>query len=186
MVVVVVVALRRRRVATLRARALQVPFGGGTVPPPMFDVLVYLYENYGAFEACPDASALGRSLADAGFDDDEIREALSWLQGLARIVEDIDAPELERSNAIRVYADTETEQLGTEAIGFLMYLDAAAQLSAKQREIVIERALAINDSPLSVATMKIIVLMVLWSHSADVDFLLLEELLDDSEARAMH
>jgi Smg protein len=78
------------------------------------------------------------------------------------------------------------EQLGPEAVGFLVYLDAARQLSPRQREIVIERALAITDSPLSVATIKIIVLMVLWSHSADVDFLLLEELLDDDEARAMH
>jgi Smg protein len=152
----------------------------------MFDVLVYLYENYGAFEACPDASSLGRSLADAGFDDDEIREALSWLQGLARIVEHADDLPLESSSSLRVYTPAEMEQLGPEAIGFLVYLNAARQLSPRQREIVIERALAITDSPLSVATIKIIVLMVLWSHSADVDFLLLEELLDDDEARAMH
>jgi Smg protein len=152
----------------------------------MFDVLVYLYENYSAFEACPDATALGRSLADAGFDDDEIREALAWLQGLARIVQDTDAQPLERSAGLRVYADSEIERLGTAAVGFLMYLDSAEQLTAVQREIVIERALAITDSPLSVATMKIIVLMVLWSHSADVDFLLLEELLDDDDPHPMH
>ncbi|SPE25719.1 Protein Smg homolog [Burkholderiales bacterium] len=153
----------------------------------MFDVLVYLYENYRAFEACRDATALGRTLADAGFDDDEIREALSWLQGLARIVQDADTLALDRSSGMRVYAPAETEQLGLAAVGFLMYLDSAAQLTAKQREIVIERALAINDPPLSIATMKIIVLMVLWSHSSDVDFLLLEELLDDDpDQRAMH
>jgi Smg protein len=152
----------------------------------MFDVLVYLYENYGAFEACPDATALGRSLADAGFDDDEIREALSWLQGLAQIVQDTEPLPLEFSRGTRVYAPAEIARLGTEAVGFLMYLDSANQLNAKQREIVIERALAITDSPLSIATMKIIVLMVLWSHSADVDFLLLEELLDDDDPRPMH
>lgn len=152
----------------------------------MFDVLVYLYENYGAFEACPDASSLGRSLADAGFDDDEIREALSWLQGLARIVEDADPRLLEHSHSLRIYTPAEIEQLGTAAVGFLVYLDSARQLTTRQREIVIERALATGDTPLSVATIKIIVLMVLWSHSADVDFLLLEELLDDDEERAMH
>ena len=153
----------------------------------MFDVLVYLYENYGAFEACPDASALGRSLADAGFDDDEIREALAWLQGLARIVEDADPGPPERGTSLRVYTAAEFEQIGPAAIGFLVYLDSARQLTTRQREIVIERALAITETPLSVATIKIIVLMVLWSHSADVDFLLLEELLDDDdEERAMH
>jgi len=153
----------------------------------MFDVLVYLYENYRAFEACRDATALGRTLADAGFDDDEIREALSWLQGLARIVQDADSLAIDRSHGPRIYAPAEIEQLGTAAVGFLMYLDSAAQLTAKQREIVIERALAAKESPLSIATVKIIVLMVLWSHSADVDFLLLEELLDDEpDRRAMH
>jgi len=152
----------------------------------MFDVLVYLYENYGAFEACPDATALGRSLADAGFDDDEIHDALSWLQGLARIVQDTESVPLEGSSAIRVYAPVEIARLGTESVGFLMYLDSARQISARQREIIVERALAITDSPLSISTMKIIVLMVLWSHSADVDFLLLEELLDDDEPHPMH
>jgi len=152
----------------------------------MIDVLVYLYENYGAFEACPDATALGRSLADAGFDDEEIRDALAWLQGLARIVEDGDSPALAGSTALRVYSEQESRQLGKAAIGFLMYLDSARQLTALQREIVIERAMAIPDSPLSLATVKVIVLMVLWSHSADVDFLLLEELLDDSEPHSMH
>jgi Smg protein len=152
----------------------------------MFDVLVYLYENYGAFEACPDATALGRSLADAGFDDDEIHEALAWLQGLARIVQDTEPLPLDRSSGLRVYAPSELARLGKAAVGFLMYLDAARQLSARQREIVIERALAIPEAPLSIATIKIIVLMVLWSHSADVDFLLLEELLDDDEPHPMH
>ncbi len=152
----------------------------------MFDVLVYLYENYGAFEACPDASSLGRSLADAGFDDDEIREALAWLQGLARIVEDAGAQALRPGTSLRIYTPAEVEQLGAAAIGFLVYLDSAQQLTVRQREIVIERALAITDAPLSLATIKIIVLMVLWSHSADVDFLLLEELLDDDDDRAMH
>ena len=152
----------------------------------MFEVLVYLYENYGAFEACPDATALGRSLADAGFDDDEIHEALSWLQGLARMVQDTDSLRLEESKGMRVYVPAEVARLGTAAVGFLMFLESAAQITAKQREIVVERALAITDSPLSVGTMKIIVLMVLWSHSADVDFLLLEELLDDEDPNPMH
>ncbi|MDQ3445234.1 MAG: DUF494 domain-containing protein, partial [Pseudomonadota bacterium] len=38
----------------------------------MFDVLVYLYENYGALHACPDSDSLSKRLTDAGFDDEEI------------------------------------------------------------------------------------------------------------------
>ncbi|MGZ9074982.1 MAG: DUF494 family protein, partial [Burkholderiaceae bacterium] len=41
----------------------------------MFDVLVYLYENYGALHACPDSDSLSKRLTDAGFEDEEISEA---------------------------------------------------------------------------------------------------------------
>ena len=49
----------------------------------MFDVLVYLFENYaGPNEAPKDPDELRARLADAGFEGDEIDEALSWLDTL--------------------------------------------------------------------------------------------------------
>ncbi len=144
----------------------------------MFEVLVYLYENY-AFASSqqtqwPDAEALTRKLSAVGFDEDEISEALEWLQGLAR----------------RSYAGFEVERLGHEAIGFLSFLEGQQQLSSSQREIVIERALAMastdDDWKVPLAKIKLIVLMVLWSQQADVDVLLLEELLDDGDDRRLH
>ena len=53
----------------------------------MFDVLVYLYENYWRPDACPDHDQLARKLSSAGFESDEIQEALSWLDGLASVAE---------------------------------------------------------------------------------------------------
>ena len=47
----------------------------------MFDVLVYLYENYWRPDACPDHQQLQRKLSAVGFDSDEIQEALRWLDG---------------------------------------------------------------------------------------------------------
>jgi Smg protein len=48
----------------------------------MFEVLVYVYENYWQGDACPQLDHLGRKLIAAGFDADEIEEALVWLNGL--------------------------------------------------------------------------------------------------------
>ena len=42
----------------------------------MFDVLVYLYENYWRPDACPDHDQLTRKLSSVGFESDEIQEAL--------------------------------------------------------------------------------------------------------------
>ena len=48
----------------------------------MFEVLVYVYENYWEGEACPELERLGRRLTAAGFEAGEIEEALVWLNGL--------------------------------------------------------------------------------------------------------
>jgi Smg protein len=160
----------------------------------VFEVLVYLYENY-AFASSqqtqwPNAEALTRKLSAVGFDEDEISEALEWLQGLARVSQEAVSVRDARSNTFRSYAGFEVERLGHEAIGFLSFLEGQQQLSSSQREIVIERALAMastdDDWPVPLAKIKLIVLMVLWSQQADVDVLLLEELLDDGDDRRLH
>ncbi len=157
----------------------------------MFEVLVYLYENYafsaGQQDPWPDAEALSRKLSAVGFEDDEISEALEWLQGLARVSQGAVSVRDAGGNTFRSYASFEVERLGHEAIAFLSFLEGQQQLSAAQREIVIERALAMNDDvPVPLAKLKLIVLMVLWSQQADVDVLLLEELLDDGDERLLH
>jgi Smg protein len=152
----------------------------------MFDILVYLFENYSAFNACADDDALTRKLADAGFPRDEISDALAWLQGLERVAQDAQVVSDASKGTFRVYAGFEVERLGSEAVGFLAFLESAGQLSAGQREIVIERALALNEAPVALEKLKVIVLMVLWCQEADIDILVLEELLDDGEDRLLH
>jgi len=152
----------------------------------VFDILVYLYENYGALHACPDADSLSRKLTAAGFDDAEISEALAWLQGLQRVTEQSIAVGPESESSFRVFATLESDRLGADSIGFLSFLDHAAQLTPTQREIVIERALAIEETPIPLHKIKVIVLMVLWSQQADIDVLLLEELLHDGSERDLH
>jgi len=152
----------------------------------MFNVLVYLYEHYGALHACPDSDSLAKTLSDAGFDEDEITDALAWLQGLVRVTAEAVAVGPASESSFRIYDDTETRCLDREARGFLAFLEAADQLTPGQREIVIERALASGEVPIELETLKVIVLMVLWSQQADIDILVLEELLDHGSARLLH
>jgi Smg protein len=149
----------------------------------MFDVLVFVYEHYGALQACPEGDALSRKLADAGFDSEEIFDAIAWLQGLASVTRDSLVLRSADGGAFRVYAGFEFNQLGLDAVAFLSTLEARGELTPTQREIVIERALAIEESPVPFDKLKVIVLMVLWSQQADIDVLLLDELLDDEGGR---
>jgi len=157
----------------------------------MLDVLIYLFENYYAPESCPDSDTLARKLAAVGFENEEIDEALDWLSGLSLAVSTpaqhavAEAPG-GTAHSWRYYTEQESERLGTAAMGMLCFLDSAGVLSAGQRELAIERALALNETPVSIEAMKVIVLMVLWSQEAEVDTLILEELLDDGSPRTIH
>ncbi|MSQ57912.1 MAG: DUF494 family protein, partial [Limnohabitans sp.] len=49
----------------------------------MFDVLVYVYEHFWRGDDCPELPLLSRKLSAAGFEADEIQQALVWLAGLS-------------------------------------------------------------------------------------------------------
>jgi len=131
----------------------------------MFDILVYLYETYYRPETCPDASAVG-------FDDEEIVEALDWLsvltdttQQLNQVIElDGVLNEVQKSSGFRIYTEQENNSLGVAAIGFMHYLMNANVLNAQQRELVVERALALDEESVPLDKLKVVVLMVLWSQ----------------------
>ncbi len=145
----------------------------------MFDVLVYLYENCAAFQACRDADSITEQLSAAGFDDDEITDAIAWLRDLDQVNAGNIALRPPSIGAFRVYVGFEVNRLTPPGIAFLTFLESEGQLTPTQREIVIERALAVREAPVALAKLKVIVLMVLWSQQADIDVLMLEELLDD-------
>ena len=150
----------------------------------MFDVLVYLYETYWRPDACPDHAQLTRKLTAVGFENDEIQEALSWLDGLAVAGESYQGEQ--SANAMRVYSPAEIEHLGEASVGFISFLEAAGVLPAPMREMVIDRAMAIGGNPTDLEDLKIIVLMVFWSLGEEPDALILDELFVAPEDRLIH
>jgi Smg protein len=175
----------------------------------MFEVLVYVYENYWQGDACPEPRQLGRKLSAAGFEAEEIEAALIWLGGLqlaarsSRVLAPssavapaaaaapaeggASAPLLPQSQgSLRVYSVAEQDHLGAESLGFVSFLEAAGVLPSHMREIVMDRAMAAPGEPMSLDDLKIIVLMVYWSVGAEPDALVLDELCDESEGRVAH
>ncbi|MBA2723386.1 MAG: DUF494 domain-containing protein [Methylibium sp.] len=150
----------------------------------MFDVLVYLYENYWRPDACPDHRQLSRKLSAVGFENEEIEDALTWLSGLATAAESHSGEQSTRG--MRVYSLAEQDRLGAESIGFVSFLESAGVLRAPMREMVIDRAMDIAVSPLPLEDLKIIVLMVFWSLGEEPDALILDELFVETEDRLIH
>lgn len=169
----------------------------------MFEVLVYVYENYWHGEACPELPQLERKLSAIGFDADEIREALQWLDGLnlaaqstlwlADGSDSAITPDLHSTfsaapspGSMRVYSVAEQDRLGADCLGFISFLETAGVLPPPMREIVIDRAMAVRAEPIDLDDLKIIILMVYWSFGEEPDALILDELCDDGAERIAH
>ena len=152
----------------------------------MFDILVYLFENYYHTDLHPDHDVLARKLSAAGFEHDDIADALAWLQGLSAADASTLPACLAQSTGFRVCAESEARKLGVEGRGFLAFLESANVLTPLLREIIIERAMALSEDRVSVEKLKVIVLMVLWNQQHSIDSLILEELLSDRAQLLMH
>ena len=64
-----------------------------------------------------------------------------------------------------------------------MFLETAGVINALQRELVIERVLALDEPAVDLEQVKLIVLMVLWNQNEAVDTLVLDELISPSQER---
>ena len=174
----------------------------------MFEVLVYVYENYWQGAACPQIDRLGRKLIAAGFEAEEIQEALVWLDGLniaaksaqISLPDDLNVNAVvgsdstgafagmqpQAGNSLRIYSVAEQEHLGAQSLGFVCFLETSGVLPSYMREIVMDRAMAAPGDPVPLDDLKIIVLMVYWSFGEEPDALVLDELCDDTEGRLAH
>ena len=147
----------------------------------MFEVLVFVYENYWRGDACPELQQLGRKLSAHGFEANEINDALVWLDGLNLAAQNTQLPDepeepqpaasQQASTSMRVYSVAEQDHLGAECLGFVSFLESAGVLPAPMREIVMDRAMAAPGGPVPLDDLKIIVLMVYWSFGEEPDAL---------------
>ena len=173
----------------------------------MFEVLVFVYENYWRGDACPQGNQLERKLNAVGFEAQEIQDALAWLNGLSQAtritrqgadanpapddqdarVQQTDRQAIGNSGpSMRVFSVAEQNRLGADCLGFIRFLENANVLAPHMREILVDRAMACDSDPLSLDDLKIIVLMVYWSFGEEPDALVLDELCDDAQERIAH
>lgn len=152
----------------------------------MFELLVYLFENFISAEIRPDEEILARKLSAAGFDDDKINQALDWISGLDELPRDGFSEALTESRALRCFAAQELAKLNADSRGYLAFLEAAGIIGPAQREWVIDRALALDDEEISLDKLKWIVLLMLWNQGQVQDYLFLEDLPSDGERQVLH
>ncbi|MBS0211725.1 MAG: DUF494 family protein [Proteobacteria bacterium] len=154
----------------------------------ILDVLLYLFEHY--FYEDPDAvtdrDSLQNGLLQAGFSPAEIHKAFDWLDELAQ-QRPLASPPRGTVGPVRLYVAPELAKFDTETLGFLMFLEQQGILDAAQRELVIDRVMALDQDELDLDDLKWVVLMVLFNQpGAEAAFAWMEGQMFADEPEPLH
>ncbi len=152
----------------------------------VLDILIYLFENYMDAEEhpLPGRSALKEELERAGFAEPEVERALEWIDGLAA---GDGAGSAATARAIRVFSGHEVARLDTDCRGYILHLENIGILSSAQREIVIDRLMALEADGIDIDQVKWVVLMVLFAQPGQEQaYARMEDLVFEERAEALH
>lgn len=156
----------------------------------VFDVLIYLFENYmeQGPEFHPDRQALTHELAEAGFRKPEIRKAFAWLEGLSAQRQEQTPSVVQRDpGSMRCYHPAEINKLDADGRGFLLFMEQNGVLDAPLREVVIDRVMALEIDEVTLEQLKWIVLMVLFNQPGQEQaYALIEDLVYDELQGHLH
>ena len=153
----------------------------------ILDVLLYLFEHY--FYDDPDAvrdrDSLQHGLIQAGFSPTEINKAFDWLDELARQRPVSASPRL--NTPVRVYSEPELDRLDSECRGFLMFLEHSGVIDADQRELVLDRVMALDQDDVDVDDLKWVVLMLLFNQpGSEAAYAWMESQMFEDEPEPVH
>lgn len=157
----------------------------------VLDVLLYLFEHYFYEEpdAVRDRESLQGGLLQAGFSPSEISKAFDWLDELAeqRHAVASSSSAAAQQGPVRLYAEPELARLDAECRGFLMFLEHNGVLDATRRELVLDRAMALDSDEIDVDDLKWVVLMVLFNQPGqEAAFAWMESHMFDGEGEPLH
>ncbi|WP_047535523.1 DUF494 family protein [Methylotenera sp. N17] len=146
----------------------------------MLEVLIFMFQNY--FGTQPqihtmdiEEDFLAQELTQAGFDHHDIVGAFDWYKQLRCLISQPYHQYLSNPSSFRVYVEHELERIDTESFGFLSFLERAGVIKPNERDLVIDRALALKNQHISIEEIRWITMMVLWNDSRKKDYLFVED-----------
>ncbi|RJE73509.1 hypothetical protein CWB96_09315 [Pseudoalteromonas citrea] len=157
----------------------------------MFDILMYLFENYIHSEAdiFVEQNELTDELLRAGFNQDEIYKALDWLEQLADLQHSDEVPYLNATadKAIRIYTEKECQMLDIQCRGFIMFVEQVGVIDSVTREMIIDRLFALEKAYIGLDDLKWVILMVLFNvPGKEHAYAQMEDLIFDEPTEYLH
>ncbi|MBW4051657.1 MAG: DUF494 domain-containing protein [Proteobacteria bacterium] len=157
-------------------------------------VLIYVYDHYMLADPAdvPQRRHMLEDLRKRGFSVSEVVQAMEWLSALvgdqrAAPADESMAEDRQERGGLRIFADGELSRLSDDCRAFLMLLDRQHVLTTRQRELVIERALALDVEEVDVEQLKWVVLLVLCAQPGqELAFARFESVMSDAGGPVRH
>lgn len=149
-------------------------------------VLLYLFQNYLLAELMQinDLETVVTELHHAGFEKNTSLAAIEWLYGIKEVEKSLRyGKQASNTHAQRVFCSAEIDKITPEARGFILQLEQRGLIDAVMRELIIDRAMALETAPILAVEIRAIANMVLLrDHTNDPNLILFSEwLLNDQE-----
>ncbi len=156
----------------------------------VLDVLMYLFENYyldSETEWQPERSVLQGKLLEAGFPTLEVEKAFDWLEDLVARRDTHLHEGSQTPDSLRLFNNHEIRKLDLEARGFLLFLEQMGILAPANRELVIDRVMALETEEIDLDQLKWVILMVLFNQPGqEAAYAWMEDLVFDNAGGYLH
>ena len=153
----------------------------------VFDVLMYLFENYYMDEdspVTPDRESVQQELSQAGFPTLEIDRAFLWMESLAS---EPNPPDSQSDRSLRLFSNVEMQRLDSACRGFILFLEQMDVLTPASRELAIDRAMALENEDFDLEQLKWVILMVLINQPGEeAAYTWVEDLVSDNLSNHLH
>ena len=152
----------------------------------MFEVLVFMFENYFAHHAMPDCDVMEQELSAAGFEQTDITGAFDWYEEMKMRLTKPDIFYSHKESGMRVFSELELKKINTESIGFVLFLQQANVINDMERDLIIDRAMALKQQVITVEEIRWISMIALWNEGREKDYLFVEDALFNPRGLTIH
>lgn len=143
----------------------------------MFEVLVFIFENYYANHASPDDKVMEQELSAAGFEQSDILGAFDWFQEMKSMLNTSGKHYAHSQTAMRMFTKNEIKKINTESLGFIIFLQQADVINDVERDLIIDRAMALKQRKIGIEETRWITMMALWNKGREKDYSFVEDAL---------
>lgn len=152
----------------------------------MFEVLVFMFENYIAHHALLDDDIMTQELSAAGFEQSDIVGAVDWFHEMKTRLIEPPAVYAHQHCSMRLFSESEYKKISLESISFVIFLQQANVINDVERDIILDRAMALKQEQIKIEEMRWITMIALWNAGREKDYLFVEDALFNPRGLTLH